>query len=88
MKDSVTYQAIVAEGRAEGEEKGRAEGRAEEVKRLLLQLGEERWGRPSTSIRTTIRAIPDLARLETLASRLLKASSWDELLAMPRHNGG
>ena len=40
MKDSVTYQAIVAEGVAEGVIKGRAE----EARRVLFLLGKEGFG--------------------------------------------
>jgi predicted transposase/invertase (TIGR01784 family) len=37
MQESVTYQAILAEGLAEG----RAEGRAEEVRRVAMNLLKE-----------------------------------------------
>ncbi len=41
MQESVTYQAILAEGLAEGRAKGIAEGRAEEVRRVAINLLQE-----------------------------------------------
>jgi hypothetical protein len=69
MKESVTYQAIVEEGRI-------AEAQA-----ILLRLGSKRFGPPSTSVQTTLEGIAELDRLESLSDRLLDVESWDELLA-------
>src|SRR5271157_4029118 len=44
MKESVTYQKILREGRAEGRVEGRAEGRAEEARRILRRQGTRRFG--------------------------------------------
>ena len=41
MQESVTYQAILAEGLAEGRAKGIAEGRAEEVRRVAINSLKE-----------------------------------------------
>jgi hypothetical protein len=68
MKESVTYQAIV--------EQGRVEARQE----VLLELGEKRFGPPGESTTAAIRATTDLDRLKQLSDRLLDASSWQELL--------
>lgn len=76
MKESSTYQAILAEGRAEGE----AMGRAEEARKVLLLLGGKQFGPPDASTRATIEAA-DLERLERWTERLLDVSSWDALLA-------
>jgi predicted transposase YdaD len=92
MRESVTYQAILAEGRAEGEEIGRVEGlvegrveglvegRAQEARRLILALGERRFGSPSASVRASLDGIGDPETLERLGQFLLDASSWDDLL--------
>jgi hypothetical protein len=77
MRDSLTYQAILEEGRAEG----RAEGRVDEARELLLELGTGRFGPPDARTQATLSAIGDRARLHALAARLLTASSWSELLA-------
>src|SRR5262245_37232117 len=45
MRESVTYQAILEEGREEGKEMGKAEGALAEAKKLLRLLGESRFGR-------------------------------------------
>jgi hypothetical protein len=82
MKESSTYQAIVAEGRAEG--------RAEEARRLLFLLGQESYGVPDVTTRTAIDAIADVERLEHLVKEMRRASSWHELLgrAGPRRRHG
>jgi hypothetical protein len=77
MRESVTYQAILREGEAIGE----ARGRADEARRILLRLGERKFGPPTVGTRAELRRISDLERLELLTDRVLNASSWDELLA-------
>ena len=47
MRDSLTYQAILEEGRPEG----RAEGRVDEARELLLELGTGRFGPPDARTR-------------------------------------
>jgi hypothetical protein len=69
MKESTTYQAILEEGGAN------------ELRKVLLLLGDQRFGPPDTSVRARIEETADLARLERWTARLLKASSWEELLA-------
>lgn len=77
MRESSTYQAILAEGRNEG----RNEGRAEEARKLLLLQGAKRFGAPADApTRAALEAITDLSRLEELGARLLDVSSWQELL--------
>ena len=75
MKESVTYQKILREGRAEG--------RAEEAKRILKRLGSRRFGKPEPLIEAAIDAIADLDRLEQLSDRVLEVAGWEELLAQP-----
>lgn len=54
---------------------------AEVAQRIVLAQGQERFGPPDTRIRETIEDIWEVDQLERLAVRLLKVSSWDELLA-------
>jgi predicted transposase YdaD len=77
MRESATYQKILAEGVGEG----RVEGRLEGERRMLLRLGTNRFGEPSEVVRTTIEGITQLERLETLGLRLFSVESWAELLA-------
>jgi hypothetical protein len=82
MKESTTYQAILREGRAEG---ALAEGR-----KLLMLLGETRFGPLDPKARAALDNITDLEILEALGVRLLEASSWQDLLGQPaprRRNG-
>jgi predicted transposase YdaD len=75
MKESVTYQKILREGRAEG--------RTEEAKRILKRQGSKRFGKPEPLIEAAIDAIADLDRLEQLSDRVLEVTGWAELLAQP-----
>jgi hypothetical protein len=68
MEDSVTYQAIVRKGKISG------------LQEMLLRLGRKRLGPPAEAAEANIKAIKDVERLETLAERLLDATSWEELL--------
>ncbi|MFM9960843.1 MAG: Rpn family recombination-promoting nuclease/putative transposase [Planctomycetaceae bacterium] len=80
MRESTTYQAILAEGEARGRTEGRVEGRVEEVQTLLLKLGTHRFGPAPGNIRVAIEALSDLERLESLSVKVLDVRSWDDLL--------
>jgi predicted transposase YdaD len=73
MKESVTYQAIL--------EEGREEGRSEEARRILLAQGTKRFGKPLAKHRKTVAAITEPAIFDGLATRLLEVDSWTELLS-------
>ena len=73
MRESVTYQAILEEGREEGSNR--------ELHRTILRLGRVRFGEADEAIRQQIEAIRDIVVLEDLTERLLIVSSWDELMA-------
>jgi len=79
MEDSVTYQAIIAKGRAEGER----QGAVREARKTLLLQGEDRFGPPDAETAAAVEALDDLARLEQLSVALLHAQSWPELLQTP-----
>jgi hypothetical protein len=69
MKESVTYQAIIREGRV-------AEAQA-----ILLRQGTKRFGTPPDATRAVIEGIAAIDRLELLLDRVLDVESWEELLA-------
>jgi hypothetical protein len=77
MEESVTYQAIIRKGM----EKGIVEGKLQEGKRLLLLLGQNRFGAPDAEVRAAVEALTDLERVEWLSQRLLDVSGWHELLS-------
>jgi len=81
MQESTTYQKILREGRAEGQKMGRIT----EAQRLLLLLGEIRFGVPEARPRSAIEAIQDIERLERMSKRILDADirDWDGLLDEP-----
>jgi predicted transposase YdaD len=87
MKESTTYQAILAEGEA----KGLAKGLAKEARRVILMLGEERFGSPADGTsRAALEGIGEVERLEALIKKVNQVASWQELLApatRPRGNG-
>jgi hypothetical protein len=75
MKESVTYQAIIEEGKIEGMIEARQE--------VLLQQGRKKFGTPDKHTENTLRSITDLERLKYLSERILDVSTWAELLALP-----
>jgi predicted transposase YdaD len=76
MKESTTYQMILAEGEALGISKGALA----EAKKMLRILGESRFGEADARTLATLEAIDDLGQLEELGVRLLNVESWQELL--------
>ena len=76
MRESVTYQAMLREGKAEG----KAEGKLEEARTIVLRQGRIRFGHPKVAIKSKIEAITDLDSLEHLVDRVLVAKSWDDLI--------
>ena len=70
MRECVTYQAILEEGRLE------------EIRNILLRQGRERFGEPSAEIIGLLFAETDMGRLEALAIRLLHAKTWERLFSV------
>jgi predicted transposase YdaD len=79
MRESSTYQAILAEGRDEG----LAKGAVAEAKKVLRLQGDAAFGTPDARTAAVLEGINDLARLEELLQRILVAHSWQELLGQP-----
>ncbi len=83
MKESSTYQAILAEGEIKGEIKGRVEGRVEgELKTrqsTLLDILRERFGDVPAEVESRIRAVTEAARLQHAILRAIRISSIDDL---------
>ena len=75
MRESSTYQAIIAEGVEKGS--------TSEARRILLMLGSKRFGPASPDVQRQIEQQSGIERLEELTQRVLEASSWDDLLAAP-----
>jgi hypothetical protein len=71
MRDSDTYMAIIDEGRET------------EVKRLILRVGQKRFGAADDPVITRINAISDLDRLERMHDRAFEASNWEEIIDTP-----
>jgi predicted transposase YdaD len=72
MKESTTYQAI------------KEEGRLEEVRRVLLRLGRDRFRtEPTAEQEESIAAIATIDRLEELVVRTGHVDSWTALLEQP-----
>jgi hypothetical protein len=85
MHESPTYQAILKKGLIEGRNEGLIEGRLSEARRLLLMLGEDRFGEPDEPIRGAVEAILDAERLERMTRRVYDANvpDWGGLLDTP-----
>jgi hypothetical protein len=78
MTESATYQAILREGMAEG----MAKGELNEARKVLLLQGRSRFGEPPPEAMTALDNLTDVSQLEQLAVRLLRVSSWQELLGL------
>jgi predicted transposase/invertase (TIGR01784 family) len=74
MRESVTYQAILAEG----EVKGNTQGRVEEARMLVIRQLTRKFGNISSELLAQIEALP-LARVESLGEDLLDFTSIDNL---------
>ncbi len=84
MEESVTYQAIVAKGLEQGLEQGLERGAIDEARKLLLRLGQKRFGATAPArARKAAEAIGDLERLEELNEAVMTAPSWEALLGLP-----
>ena len=77
MKESVTYQAILNEGRAEG----LAQGASQEARRILIKLGEQKFQQPpNAETRAVLEAIQEPETLEQMTLRVHQSTSWEELV--------
>ena len=76
MKESMTDQHILAEGRQEGITQGKVQGERE----LLLLLGTNRLGALPEELRPRLEEAEE-PQLRTWALRLLTATTWEELFS-------
>jgi hypothetical protein len=72
MRESTTYQAILAEGEARGIAK---------MREALLVIGSKRFGEPDPSTRAAIASMDDLDHLTALVERALDVETWSDLLS-------
>jgi predicted transposase YdaD len=68
MEESTTYQAIIRKGCLA------------EARRILLRLGQKRFGPSDDVTEADLNAIDDVQRLEELSERVYEVGSWQELL--------
>jgi hypothetical protein len=71
MDESDTYLMILDQGQEKA------------LRRVILILGEDRFGPPDESVKAGLNSITDLDRLERMARRTPKAASWQEILDTP-----
>jgi hypothetical protein len=71
MRDSTTFQAILAEGLAT------------EARKILLRQASRKFGAPGSEVETALQGIADLERLERMIDRAPEAADWQDLLATP-----
>lgn len=77
MKESSTYQALLAEG----EERGILKGEALALRKILIRQGTRRFGAPDAQTQSAIEAITSIDVLEALIDRVFDVESWEDLLA-------
>ena len=83
LKESSFSRPYFEEGEKAGEKVGEKRGQIAEAKKILLSLGQIRFGRLDKATRAKIKSIDDLERLEALGVKLLNAASWADLLNEP-----
>jgi hypothetical protein len=81
MWDSSTFHAILEEGREEGREEVRIQRRILEWRYGILNVGTEKFGPADASTVEVLERIDDLDVLRRLLRGILRASTWQELLA-------
>ena len=79
MEESSTYQAILARG----EQRGLLAGRLAEIRSAVRRLGTKRFGPPDAAAVARLDGLADLPALEDIHDRILDASGWDDLFAVP-----
>ena len=85
MRESVIYQDIRAEGKAEGIKEGKAEGIKQEAVSLVLRQLKRRIGTISAEDESRITGL-SVEQLEALGEALLDFSSCDDLSAWLNQN--
>jgi hypothetical protein len=83
VTESSVVNEWIAQGEAKGEAKGEARGALAQARRLLLRIGQKRFGAPPPAAEAAVGAVADRDRLERMAERVLDAAGWDDLLATP-----
>lgn len=76
MRESITYQQILNEGR----EEGLVEGEIRAMHRVLLRQGVRRLGVPTAATEAQIESITSLITLELMLDRIFDVETWDDLL--------
>jgi flagellar biosynthesis/type III secretory pathway protein FliH len=77
-------QQGLQQGKQQGLQQGREEGTVTEAKRLLLLLGESRFGPPDARTQAALESIADVRRLEELSVLVQNVDGWHTLLGLPR----
>jgi len=73
LRESSTYQAIIAEGRAEGLTDGE--------RNMLMAVATKHLGEPDVKSRETVEKITSTELLMKLGERLFEVSTWRDLLS-------
>jgi hypothetical protein len=71
MEDSDTFMAIIDEGRVR------------QARRLIVLLGQDRFGLPDKPTLDCLQAMKDINRLERIFFGIHEAATWQDLLDTP-----
>jgi len=85
IRETPLGQELSEEGRAQGEAEGRLEGQFQgrllQARGVLLNLGVEKLGPVDSTTARAIDGINEVDVLDRLILRVLRATTWQELLA-------
>ena len=59
------------------------EGQQKQAKKTILLVGEKRLGPPDESIKTRLKSVTELERLDRMILQTVTAASWQEILDTP-----
>jgi predicted transposase YdaD len=79
LEDSSTYQDTIRRGMEKGLSKGLSQGRMAGQLELLIRLGTEKFGPPADAVISRLNAMTDAVQIDRVATRLLRATSWNDL---------
>ena len=80
MRESSTYQKILADGRIDGLIEGEEIGMVKGERDALFRIASRRLGEPDKTMREIVERAT-LSRIQAWIDKVIEVESWQELLA-------
>ena len=90
MFESTTYNEAIEKGRTQGVAQGIAQGITQGIaqgelrgqRELVMALGRERLGEPSTQVVAQLESVTNPEQFPALIKRVVVAQSWNDVFAL------